>query len=87
MAATAAVSGCEGHGDTKGTDMASGLGMGPSTEAASQENTWRELLSAKLDIMSLKFQGNREAKKPTFSPKCPPGDLSAEGLFQKQVLY
>lgn len=82
MAAVEAVSGCEGHRDTKGAGMASGLRVGPSAETVNQEDTWRELLSAKLHIMCLKCQGNREAKKPIFSPKCPLGGLSAEGLFQ-----
>lgn len=84
MAAVEAVSGCEG---LEGAGMASGLRVGPSAETVSQEDMWRELLSAKLHIMRLKCQGNREAKKPIFSPKCPLGGLSAEGLFQQQVLH
>lgn len=62
MAAVEAVLGCEGHGNTKGAGMALGLVVGPSAEAASQEDMWKELLSSKLDRMSLKCQGNKKAK-------------------------
>lgn len=42
VAAVEVVSGCEGHGNTNGAGMALGLVVGPSAEAASQEDTWKD---------------------------------------------
>lgn len=79
MPAGEAVPGCEGPGDTNGVGIASDLGAGPSTGAASQEGVCQ--------VRHNESEGSEEQRGQDahiFSPKCPPGGLSPERLFQNR---